>query len=384
MKRLCLIFLLALFTIGLQAQRMKVLSAWHFMKDNYNELDKAKQAIDAAVLQGNTSSSPKAWYYRAQCYHRLYLSNDKQLNSLDPNPLYQAYQSYLKVKELDQKGKYEDIDYQLELIEAEFFNKGSAEYAAKKYAEALESFETVMEMSVLPFTKPIDTQVYFYAAIAADQALMYGKALQYYQKAIDSKTNGVDVYHYVASLHMARGDTTQAIQSYLDGIEAFPDDNTYLYIQLLNYYLYKGDQDLIAKYIEPAVQKDSTNSALWIVYGSTFEHSNRDKAIYGYQKALEQDSSLFDCYYNIGTIYFNQGVDAKNRANEIAVDDEAGYQSAIAKRDAFFEQALPYFESAFKLDNSVSSLLLALKEIYNRLQMKEKLNEINFLIESRK
>lgn len=378
MKRIALALTLVLaFTLS-YAQSNKVVSAWNYMKPEYNELDKAKEAIDLAAQHPKTQGDAKTWYYRGMVYHKLFQTKDEKFKNLDPNPLKEAYLSYVKAMQLDEKKRYEkDILYKLTVAGTEFFNKGSMEYEEKKFKESLESFETVLELGRLPYINQVDTGAYFNAAIAADQAGMYEKALEYYKKSIELKYNGSDVYHYVAQIYETMGDTTKAVDTYKEGIKAYPDNSIFLYIKLINYYLGKHQLDKAADFIKPAVEKDPENFSLWNVYGQAFENSNLEEAIKGYSKAIELNPDFFDPYYNLGTIYFNQGVEANNEAMGIPLNETDKYDAAIKKRDELFKQALPYYESAYRIDPSFNSTLIALKEIYYRFQMTDKLKEIN-------
>ena len=218
MRGIFIVFVLMSFGTVTMAQSTKILTAWNSMKKDYTDLEKAKEAIDAAAIHPKTKKKVRTWYFRGKCYYMLYKSADVKLKSLDPNPLKEAYLSYAKANDLDKNDKYTDIDFKLGLICTEMYNKGSAEYKQKKYKESLESFETVLEISKLPCINQLDTAAVFHAAIAADQAGLYDKALHYYFRTIDLKYKGSDVYHYIAKIYMAKGDTAQAIQSYEDGI----------------------------------------------------------------------------------------------------------------------------------------------------------------------
>ncbi|MBT4399194.1 MAG: tetratricopeptide repeat protein, partial [Bacteroidetes bacterium] len=343
----------------------------------YNELDKAKEAIDLAAQHPKTQGQAKTWYYRGLVYHKLFQTKDEKFKNLDSNPLKEAFLSYVKAKDLDVKKRYEkDILFKLTVAGTEFFNKGSMEYEQKKFEESLESFETVLELGRLPYINQVDTGAFFNAAIAADQAGLTQKALSYYEKSVELKYGGSDVYHYIASLYLSLGDTVKAITTYTDGIAAYPDNSIYLYIQLINHYLGEKELDKAAEFIRPAVEKDPENFSLWNVYGLAFEDSNLDEAIIGYTKAIELNPEFFDPYYNLGTIYFNQGVEANNEAMNIPLSDEEGYKAAIEKRDKLFDQALPHYEKAHEIDGNYGDVLVALKEIYYRKQMNDKLEEV--------
>ncbi|MCK5822255.1 MAG: hypothetical protein KAH17_10215 [Bacteroidales bacterium] len=381
MRGLFVVFFLMLFGTVTVAQNAKVLAAWNSMKPKYNDLDKAMEAIDAAALHPKTSKVARTWYYRGKCYHKLHNTTVAKYKSLSPNPLKIAYKSYVIARNLDTMNNYPDIEFKLKLIGAELFNRGAANYHQKKFRESLEAFEMALTINALPFINQVDAEIVFYAAIAADQAGLYDKALSYYHRSIELKSHGSDVYHYVAKVFMAKGDTAHAIKSYEDGIIAFPDDNGYLYIQLINYYLQQEDIDKVVEYVEPAVEKNSENASLWNVYGTAFEDTDQEKASIGFINAIEQDSTFFEPYYNIGTLYYNQGVDAYDVAKVIPLDRIVEYNAAISKRDKFFALALPYYEKAVEIDSNSSDLLIALKEIYIRLKMQDQLTEVTELIE---
>lgn len=389
MKRIAIAFTLILgFTLS-YGQSNKVVSAWNYMKPEYNELDKAKEAIDEASQHPKTSTQAKTWYYRGMVYDKLYNTKDEKFKNLDPNPLKEAYLSYVKAKQYDDKDRYgKDILFKLTVVGTEFFNKGSMEYEQKKYKDALESFETVIAISQLPYINQTDTGAYFNAAIAADQAGEYEKALQYYYKALElnygGQSEGANTYHYIATVYGAMGDTAKMIDTYREGINKFTENNVFLYIQLINYYLGKGDLEEAASFIKPAVEKDAENFSLWNVYGLAHEDIDMDEAIKGYKKAIELNPEFFDPYYNLGTIYFNQGVEANNEAMNIPLNETEKYDSTIAKRDEFFKVAQPYYEKAHEIDPNYGDVLVALKEIYYRFQMNDKLEEVTKKIDELK
>ncbi len=384
MKGISVVICFLVFGMASEAQNLKVLTAWNSMKKDYIDLEKAKEAIDAAAVHANTRGKARTWYYRGMCYYKLYKSKDVKLKNLDPNPLKEAYISYVKAKDLDRRGKYSDTEYKLRLIRSEFFNKGSLEFQQKKYRESLQSFIHVMDICELPYINMIDSGAVFSAAIAADRAGLYEKALYYYNKSIKLKYKGCDVYHYVAKVYMAKGDTNKAIQVYNEGIDAYPSDNGYLYIQLVNYYLQQDNNDKVAEYSELAVERYPKNASLWNVYGMAFEDRDQQKSVTGFKNAMNFDSTFFEPYYNLGTYYYNQGVDANDVAMVIPLDKNDDYLATIAKRDNFFEMALPYYERAIEIDSNSSDLLIALKEIYIRLEMPEKIAGVTKLIEDLK
>ncbi|MDD4645166.1 MAG: tetratricopeptide repeat protein [Bacteroidales bacterium] len=374
-----IIFLLAS-VIGLSSafgQSNKVVTAFNLMKPEYNELDKAKQAIDEASVHPKTSGEAKTWYYRGQVYYKIYQSKKPEFSNLDPNPLKQAYLSFVKAKELDVNKRFEnELHFELTRTSADFFNKGSAEFEHKKFAESVESFETVIAIGKLPYIHQLDTGSFFNAALAADEAGLNEKAIEYYNKSIELNYGGPEVFHYLALIYLEKGDSASALKSYEAGIQKYPDTSANLYIAMINYYLGKKDVASAFGFVEKAIEKDSSNASLWQVYGRALEDRDTEKAIAAYKKMIQLDPKNFNGYYNVGTVYFNQGVVANDKANAIPLNDEAGYKAAVAIADNFFKEAMPYFEQAYEINKTDSDLLTGLKLLYYRFKMNDKLDEV--------
>jgi tetratricopeptide (TPR) repeat protein len=372
---------------GAFGQSNKVVTAYNLMKPEYNELDKAKQAIDEATVHPKTGAEAKTWYYRGLVYYKIYQSKDEKFKNLDPDPLKQAYVSFIKAKELDAtSNRWEtELLFQLTRCSADFFNKGSAEYEHKEFARSVESFETVMAIGKLPYINQLDSGVFYNAALAAEGAKLNDKAIEYYKKSIALNYGGPDVFKYLADVYIKMGDSVTALKTYQAGIEKYPNTSANLYIEIVNYYL--GKRDILSgfTYIEKALQMDSINASLWQIYGSAMERKgDRDAAIKAYKKMIELDPKNFNGYYNIGTVFFNMGVEANDKANAIPLSDDAGYKAALVVADDHFKEALPYFEKAYELNKEDGDLLSGLKQLYYRFKMNDKLQEVQKRIDALK
>ncbi|TSA38278.1 MAG: tetratricopeptide repeat protein [Porphyromonadaceae bacterium] len=392
------IFLLACI-VGVGAafgQSNKVVTAYNLMKPEYMELDKAKQAIDEASVHPKTSMGAKTWYYRGLVYYKIYQSKDEKYKNLDPDPLKQAYLSFVKAKELDVNNRYEvELLFQLTRCSADYFNRGGAEYEQKKFDQAVESFETVIAIGKLPYINQLDTVVFFNAALAAQEAgakdtdkesanKFNNKAIDYYTKSIELNYGGAEVFHYIAEIYLLRGDSATALKTYEAGIKKFPDTAANLYIAMINFYLGRKEVKSAFGFVEKALEKDSSNASLWQVYGRALEDKDKQKAIDAYKKMIELDPKNFNGYYNVGTVYFNMGVEANDKANAIPLSDEAGYKAALIVADNYFKEALPFFEQAYEVNKEDAELLSGLKQLYYRFKMNDKLQEVQKRIDALK
>ena len=76
MKKFALILVAALAINLGYAQKAKVVSAYNYL--NHNQLDKAKEAIDAAITNEKTMADAKTWFYRGNVYLQIYRTKEPE------------------------------------------------------------------------------------------------------------------------------------------------------------------------------------------------------------------------------------------------------------------------------------------------------------------
>ena len=96
-----------------------------------------------------------------------------------------------------------------------------------------------------------------------------------------------------------------------------------------------------------------------------------------YTKALEADENYYDALYQLGAYYYNEGVEIRKKVDVMDMDTYKKEGKAVeASVSAKYEQALPYFERAFK-NKKEDDLKEVLKQIYKALKLDAKLAELN-------
>jgi tetratricopeptide (TPR) repeat protein len=154
MKKI-IVLSLVLLSVNLQAQKVAVQTAYNYLR--YDELDKAKEAIDAAALHESTMGSAKTWYYRGNIYQAIYGTSKEKYLPLKPGSLDQARISFEKTMELDTKKEYsEEVTRNLYSIASQFLNDGVDAFKDSKYDEAVKNFEMAAEVNKKNFNK-VDT-----------------------------------------------------------------------------------------------------------------------------------------------------------------------------------------------------------------------------------
>ncbi|MFW6310474.1 MAG: hypothetical protein ACOC1D_05160, partial [Prolixibacteraceae bacterium] len=68
-------------------------------------------------------------------------------------------------------------------------------------------------------------------------------------------------------------------------------------------------------------------------------------------------------------------------ANAVPPNENERYQEELEKANVWFKKALPYMERCYELDPDHPMTLESLKNLYYRLQMMDKYNEILEILE---
>ncbi len=368
MKRLSVLLCLVLITSIGFAQKSKVVSAYNYL--NYDELDKAMSYIDEASAHESTMGMAKTWYYRGQIYQKIY--KHEKYGNLVPDPLGEALRSYNKALEIEPGYEYKtEIQQNKQKIAADMFQAGVDAYTAKDYKAALSGFEGYLSIN------PEDQSAYLNAALAAQNIDDNTKAKMYYEKLIALKVDQPRPYQGLAAIYKSEGDTTQALKVIQQGRSAFPADKN-LMIEELNIYLVQGKAEQALEITNNAINNDPENPTLYYVKGSMLDNLGRkEEASTAYKRSLELNPESFDTNYNLGALYFNQGAEQVNKANEIPPQKVKEYEVAMAAADEKFKAALPYLEKANVLKPNDQSTLISLKQVYLRLKDNENYKKID-------
>lgn len=358
MKKITLFLLAMIFTGAAFAQKSKVQTAWNFLK--YDQLDKAKEAIDEAALNEQSKIMEKTWYYRGLIYQQMF--KHEKYASLEPRCLQIAFESYQKSLEINPKSEYvDDIKQRKEIVANNMLVLGVDQYNAKNYTAALELFESTLKIN------PGDTLTMLNAAYACEKMGNKEKAKQYYTQLMDLKYSDPKIYIFLSNIYKAEGDTAKALTIIQNGRQRFPKDNN-LTIEELNFYLYSGNCKNAIENLTLAILSDQSNSNLYFARGHCYDKLNdSEKAKADYLKAIELKPDYFDAYYNLGAMFFNQGAELANKANAIPANKQKEYDAAKVKADDKFKEAQPYLEKAYELSPTDRNTLLSLKQLYARL-----------------
>jgi tetratricopeptide (TPR) repeat protein len=393
MKKIILATLLFISAAGF-AQNSNVASAAENLK-RYNDLPKAKEAIDLAAQNEATSNQPKMWYYRGAIYLAIY--RDKELGKTYPDAASIAAESFINCLKTD-KG-HDVINYTdscnryLWVAGFGLYNKGVEAIQANDIDRANKFFAQVLD--VIPYDKEnnlkrnnitpdiVNKNLYIVAKKANDSA----KQKMYLQKLIDARFNEPFIYLNMQRLYLEEKDTAKAL-SYIEAGRKVFEDNTQLMEAESNIYIAQGKIDELIAKVSKDIESVPDNEMLYYKRGKLYEKKKvYDKAEADYKKAIELKPDFLDPQYDLGLLLFNQAAEMANAANNLKSNDE--FNKTKEKFEQKFKEAQPYLEKAKELNPNKTDddkslykyTLLSLKQLYVRTNQTDKYNEVKALLE---
>jgi Flp pilus assembly protein TadD len=391
----------------------------------------------------------------------------KETQTITPNPLDDALNSYHKAIDLDAEKKNEKkIAEGLKSLKGLMSKQAVNCYSMEDYACAADEFKKLADMQEIKLlSSEFDTAIVYNAGFTALQAGKTDDAINYLNKVAALKYKGDPfLFANLKKAYLAKGDTLKALNALKQGIELFPRDINII-IELINFYITTGEKKAALEYLARAKENDPKNRSFYYAEGALYdkmtmgvdlkitelanqksdklkqldenkkeefrktgnnvqkykpidekyqklkkdvedqyktkedslyaEYTNyQSKAIEQYKKAVEVDPDYFDAYYNLGVLFFNNGVKLSEQAGK-EVDDKR-YEAKKNASDEEFKKAIPYIESAYEVNekakvtpettNEISknrrTTLDVLKTLYYRLKLNDQFDRIKKLQES--
>ncbi len=376
MKKFFLLIAALSISIVAMPQKGKVTSALGYI--DQGNLDKAKEALDQALLDDGTMNWPNTHFAKGKLCQATFKSDNPKFKEFYTDPLGESYSAYEKAMELDPKGgiKKKIITNMIYTdLAMDFFNQGSLQFEAKDFAGALKSFESQIKIAEGDkYIGAIDTGMYYNAGLAAINSGANNEAIKYFEKCAEMKYLGITPYYQIYESYLGLGDTVKA-ESVLKSLPTiFPDDKT-ITLQLIDLYIKSNKPEEALKYITVAKEADPTNSTLYFAAGIMYLNASKyDDAITELTKSIELKPDVYDAQYGLGAAYINKASDMFVKANEIM--DVKKYSDAIDEANAVYAKALPYMEKAHEINPEDVYAMRSLQELYYRLKQTDKYNAI--------
>jgi tetratricopeptide (TPR) repeat protein len=376
MKKLFLLLTVISISFSAIAQKGKVTSALSFI--DQGTLDKAKEAIDQAMVNEKTMNWFNTYFAKGKLCQAVYKSEDPKFKAYYTDPLGEAYAAYEKAMALDTKGSTKKkiiTNMVYNSLALDLYSQGGAQFEAKDFDGALKSFETQIKITESDnYVGVTDTGMYYNAGLAAANSGKHTEAIKYFEKCGEMQYLGVTPYFQISQSYLEMGDTLKA-EEILKGLETKYAGDKMVTLQLIDLYIKAGKNDEALKYLQLAKAADPDNYSLYFAEGIIhLNQSKYDESITNLTKSVELKADLYDSQYGLGAAYINKASDMFLKANDIM--DVNKYNAAIEAAMAVFGKALPYMEKAYELKPDDIYAMRSLKELYYRLKMTEKYDTV--------
>ncbi len=397
MKKIIYILLIITISINIShAQKKNIVNASISLRnaektqgeERDNNLSEAKIYIDEAFLNESTSNDPKMWNYRSKIYLKIAITKP----SIDKDAIFKASEAYIKCLEKDKKGRVivrkwtseEDVLEGLVNCGFKLFNTAIDKYNSEDYRSSLKYYDAIFNIIPLDINNQLakgnvkkETILYnsFFAAKKLKDNI---KAKELLDKLIELTFNEPDIYMHMSDIYIDEEDYEKALEYLELGRKNFPNEQGLINSEINLYIKLDRTIELIEKLGE-AIMLNPDNDLLYFNRATIYDQEGDfKKAEDDYKKALSINSESFVTNYNIGALYFNKGVEIKNKANDS--NNDKTYTKLKKQAGNYFNKALPFLEKAFSLNSNDKNTLLSLKQLYYLKEDYTKSDEIKKLI----
>lgn len=400
MKKLVLTIGFFLVVVVCFGQKKNVTDALRIAKDTKGSIEEARTKIKSALEHPETKDDAKTWFTAGQIENLQFdRESTKQILGQQPNEaimydaLYRIYPFFEKAYQLDKlpdaKGKIKpkyskDMKAIMKANLPYYMNGGSYYWDKDDYQMTFNLFDQFIEAYDSPLLKegepanaPIDSNYYYanyYAAIAAT-TLGHETAIRSMKRAskVDFKQN--DIYQYLVEEYKNAGDKENMESTLIEALALFPLESYFLE-SLAQVLIESGKHEKAIEFMLGAIKNDPNYANYYNYAGYIYENGYNDmeKAEEYFKKSVEINSENPDSQFNLGRIYFNQGVAQLDIANDIS--DVRKYNEERDKAKDLFRKSLPHFEKVLELNPELLEVKITLRSIYYNLDMGDKLDEM--------
>jgi tetratricopeptide (TPR) repeat protein len=328
------------------------------------------------------------WNYRSKIYLQIALKK----SDLDVDAIFKATEAHLNFLQTEKKGSFvvrkwtakEDILSGMIQCGYKLFNNAIEEYNAGNYKSSLKLYNAIFPII------PLDTEDQLKRGNITRETILYNSffssnrmkdnklSKDLLQKLIDINFNEPAIFVSMSNIFIEEGETDKALEYLALGREFFEEDPGLINNEI-NLYIQLGRTSELIEKLGEAIDLDEENDLLYFNRGTIYDQEGDiENAEKDYLTALELNPSAFGANYNLGALYFNQGVETKNKAN--ATSNNSLYNKLNNKAKLVFAKSLPYLEAAYDLNSKDKNTLLSLKQLYYLVGDYKKSDQMKALI----
>lgn len=369
------------------AQQEKLLEAEQALK--VGDYEKAKLAIDLAIVAEDVAIDPKAWYYNAFINKELY--KKKEATSGGMTYRQNALTYIMKCVSIDKENKYSNeckniIKYLLSTIKTDAVNTLNKE----DYNASFGYFKYYLTNYHL-ISNAIDTSSVYYTGYAAHRIGNLPEAIYYLDLAMQYSYNDPLLYIILSDDYLATNNIKQADNVVMLATEKFTDNKEIEQLRV-RYYSQTNNITLLILSLHQAIRTAPKNLDYHLLLSQVYEklavndsvnkRTHLQNAEKSYFQILGINANNITANYSLGIIYYNQAVDIINAQNyNIDFTTLAQIQDECID---LFKKALPFAQKAYELDPTNKNVLEMLSGIHFGLNDLDKSNQFKAELENLK
>jgi tetratricopeptide (TPR) repeat protein len=307
----------------------------------------------------------------------------ERIDPIHEDPLRVAMDAYIKAIELDENAKLgEKIKENLIELKNQLKREGVNDYYKSDYDGALNSFENVLEVNNLDlFAGELDTLMVQYSGIISREIAgktnnneLYLKAINYYKQLAAADFGGPNTYLQIKMDYYALEDTAQALEILKEAYAKYPDTVNVI-ANIADTYVQMKQFDEGIEFMAIVIENNPNLAESYYWNGRLLINKEEvefiDLALESYTKAGELDPTIYYVWYDMGYIYYLQGADFYERANEEQHDASRERLLELGKEK--YQVAIPTLEKSYKLNEENSSVKYETLDLLQRIYYKEQM-----------
>ncbi len=353
------------------------------------ELVMARTNADGATTYEKTMNKNRTWFVRGMVYKLIYEKGG--IEGVDKvTALTAAGESFNKAVEL---GKETDLyssksTLQIESLWGTLLNDGVTFYNDGDKEAAATSFEYTT------LIKPSDTTGYLYAGSSASELQDWDRAEKNYKKLVELAPKEGNFVMLISVQKDGKKDFDAAFETIAKAKEVLGDDAREVGKYEIDLLIATDKVSEAITQIEKAITVEPENSLLHLRKALLFdqlanaerksEEPNDEKideyvssAQAAYDQTIKIDPKNVTAYFNYAIIYNDKANKLYNALGLMSPSEDRKKRPAYEKEArTYLEQALPLMEKAYEIEPEDEDILFALESFYSRLDVKDKLKEV--------
>ncbi|TVR77669.1 MAG: hypothetical protein EA409_11525 [Saprospirales bacterium] len=367
--------------------------------NNQENLNEAKNLIAEALSTDEGRAEFRAWQTQGEIhnasltYQLTLIQLEQQERFSDPNEAMIASRAFRNALDLAER-RHESRDALDGLTEAagHLGIIGNFYITSAEYAQSFLPLKEVYEIHnilvanerdpIFEDEEELNNHLYI-LGITGLQAGQRQEAEGFLSMLYEKRFDEPRVYTTLFELYVDE-DEEKALAFLEAGKEVDAENIDILYAEI-NFYIRKQDFQQLQEKLTLAIEKDPENHSLYNVLGNVFMSLMTEAMEEGdsalaeeyfatsrnyLEQAIEIEPNFFEPYYTIGSMYFNRGAVITQRMNELGMsrEDQRKYEEYNKQANEYFDKALPFFQKSESLEPNDVTTLIALREVYARMQ----------------